>query len=64
MAQSNHRRSAEIIQFPAGGRRAVAARSGDVAPTLDASLKNVMCVAASGAWYHEAAMEEVTSHKH
>ena len=50
------RESATIYQFPVGGRAALGGHPLEANPT--GSLARVAKVAASGAWYHEEAMQE------
>jgi hypothetical protein len=51
--------SAKIIQFPVGGRRAVAARRDEADLAADAKSSRMSGdVSGSAAWYHEAAIQE------
>jgi hypothetical protein len=47
-------RTATIYQFPVGGRRAVATQRNESKPVVDVTPT----VAASGAWYHDAAIQD------
>jgi hypothetical protein len=54
----NHR-SAKIYQFPAGGRSALGAGRYETGKTVtDLVSSPVNDVVASGAWYHDAAIQE------
>ena len=50
-------RTAQILQFPAGGRKARAERANPVTPVADADLQAV-AIALGDAWYHEAAIKD------
>jgi hypothetical protein len=51
--------SAKIYQFPAGGRSALGARSRETGKTVtDLASSRVNETVASGAWYHDAAIQE------
>jgi hypothetical protein len=50
--------SAKIYQFPVGGRSALAARQDAATSTVDISTPRVNEAVCSGAWYHEAAIQE------
>jgi hypothetical protein len=51
--------SAQIYQFPTGGRSALGARRYEASKTAtDLASSRVNEVVASGAWYHDAAIEE------
>jgi len=56
MNTSTHTQSATILQFPAGGRRGLAANRAQ-AEAAEAMAQRVSD-AVSGAWYHEAAIRE------
>jgi hypothetical protein len=51
-------RSAKIIEFPLGGRRAHAARREETRPAEDPGLARASGESFGGAWYHEAAIQE------
>ena len=51
--------SAKIYQFPAGGRSALGGRRYQEAkPVTDLPSSRVSEVAVSGAWYHDAAIQD------
>ena len=51
--------SAKIYQFPAGGRSALGGRRYDEAKAVtDLASSRVNEVAVSGAWYHDAAIQD------
>ena len=50
-------RTAQMLQLPAGGRKALAERARPVAPMADADLQAV-AAALGDAWYHEAAIKD------
>jgi hypothetical protein len=51
--------SAKIYQFPAGGRSALGAGRHETGKTVtDLASSRVNEVVASGAWYHDAAIQE------
>ena len=51
--------SAKIYQFPAGGRSALGGRRYDEAKAVtDLSSSRVNEVVVSGAWYHDAAIQD------
>ncbi len=53
--------SAKIYQFPVGGRSSVNGHHQDETKTAaDLASSRVAEVAVSGAWYHEAAIQEST----
>ena len=52
------RESAKIIEFPAGGRRAVAARRDESSLAADPATLRVSGDAFGSGWYHEAAIQE------
>jgi len=56
MTIETSRESAQIIPFPVGGRRAVAARRDD-ASAMQTAVR-VSGDAIGGAWYHEAAIQD------
>jgi len=51
-----YRQSADIIQFPAGGRAGLAQREHKAKPDQDYAPQVEM--ASGGAWYHEEAIRE------
>jgi hypothetical protein len=53
MTMNTHRETATIYQFPVGGR--VASTRKDAKFAID--MKEQVCDAASGSWYHQAAVE-------
>ena len=57
MTTNSDRASAQIIQFPARGRFAVAGQSDDRS-TMNAAVPRVAMIAVGGAWYHDEAIEE------
>jgi hypothetical protein len=51
--------SAEIYQFPAGGRAALGGRRyGEATPAVEDSSPRMTEVSVGGAWYHDAAIQE------
>lgn len=56
MSTSSVRNTAQIIKFPAGGRRAPAQEK-QVAPLTDLELQ-AAAASVGDAWYHEAAIED------
>jgi len=55
-----NQRAARIYQFPAGGRAALEGRRYDEAKGVaDLALPRVCEVAGGGAWYHDAAIQDV-----
>ena len=59
MDTSLNQGSARIYQFPAGGRSGVSARrQGETPASAEIASPRVSPVAAGGAWYHEAAIQE------
>jgi hypothetical protein len=52
------RESAKIIEFPAGGRRAVAVRRDESNLAADPAALRVSGDAFGSGWYHEAAIQE------
>jgi hypothetical protein len=51
--------SAEIYQFPAGGRAALGGRRyGEATPAVEGSSPRMTEVSVGGAWYHDAAIQE------
>ena len=51
-------RSAQIIRFPVGGRRALAVRREETHTAIETKLPRASASAIGGAWYHEAAIQE------
>jgi hypothetical protein len=59
MNTSLNQGSARIYQFPAGGRSGVSARRQSETPaSAELASSHVSDVAVSGAWYHDAAIQE------
>jgi Protein of unknown function (DUF2735). len=58
MNTSLNQGSARIYQFPAGGRSGVTARRQGETQAADLASSRVTEVAVSGAWYHDAAIQE------
>jgi hypothetical protein len=56
MSTSSVRTTAQIIPFPAGGRKA-STRDMQTAPVTDLE-RQAAAVAAGEAWYHEAAIQD------
>jgi hypothetical protein len=58
-SQSAHGQSAKILQFPVGGRRAIAGHraSTDAAELMAQRVSD----AVSACWYHDAAIAEATA---
>jgi hypothetical protein len=50
--------SAKIIEFPLGGRRALATRREETRPVEEPGLARASGETFGGAWYHEAAIQE------
>jgi hypothetical protein len=57
MTTSSDRQSATIYQFPAGGRAALGVRR-DQAKAVDNFAVPRIARVASGAWYHEEAVQQ------
>ncbi len=57
MTESSQRQSAEILQFPAGGRSTLGGRRDEVKPAEQFVAPRLAKVV-SGAWYHEEAVQE------
>jgi Protein of unknown function (DUF2735) len=57
MTESLQRQSAKILQFPAAGRSALGGRRDDAKPAEPFTAPRVARIA-SGAWYHEEAIQE------
>lgn len=58
MKANSVRGSATIYQFPVGGRSALGGQSHEARSSGSLAAVRVAKVAASGAWYHEEAMQE------
>jgi Protein of unknown function (DUF2735) len=59
MTTNSNQRSATIYQFPAGGRAVLGkARATEVKAVADPAWSNLSEAVYSGAWYHEAAIQE------
>ena len=56
MSKSSVQQTAEIIQFPAGGRRRLT-EAQTFAPATDLESQ-AAAIAVSDAWYHEAAIQD------
>jgi len=56
MSETLLRASAQILQFPAGGRAGFGGRRDEVKPAEPFAPRAAKVV--SGAWYHEEAIEE------
>jgi hypothetical protein len=66
MATTMHKKSAQIFEFPVGGRAGLSERNRRASSTSgDAvfSMPATQIVVGSG-WYHDAAIEEEKSSKH
>jgi hypothetical protein len=51
--------SARIYQFPTGGRAALGGRRyGEAKPAVEQAAPRMADIAAGGAWYHDAAIQE------
>lgn len=50
--------SAKIYQFPVGGRSALGARHDETKAVTDLASSRAGEVAVSGAWYHDAAIQD------
>jgi Protein of unknown function (DUF2735) len=57
MTDSLDRRSAEILQFPAGGRAGIGGRRDEVKPAEPFVAPRPVKIV-SGAWYHEEAVQD------
>lgn len=57
MSNSSVQSTAQIIQFPAGGRKALAERVGQIAPATNLETQPAAFMAGE-AWYHEAAIQD------
>jgi hypothetical protein len=55
MSTSSVQSTAQVIQFPVGGRKALADIRKQVSPVADLESQ---AVAIGDAWYHQAAIEE------
>jgi Protein of unknown function (DUF2735) len=58
MATNTDQESAQIIQFPAGGRAGVKDQRNEARPDHDQAMPRVAKVSSGGAWYHEEAIRE------
>jgi hypothetical protein len=59
MSASLNHGSAQIYQFPAGGRAALGGRRyGEVKSTIDETTPRLNETVSSGSWYHEEAIRE------
>ncbi|MDQ8727779.1 DUF2735 domain-containing protein [Bradyrhizobium sp. LHD-71] len=57
MSTSSVRSTAQIIQFPTGGRR-VPAQEKQVTSLTDLELQAAAAIAVGDAWYHDAAVQD------
>lgn len=65
MTENNHRSTAQIYQFPMGGRSGLTARRDSYKPAGEVIPEVSARVAIGGSWYHEEAVREAdTSRKH
>jgi Protein of unknown function (DUF2735) len=58
MSEDIQRKSAQIFQFPAGGRATLAARRAARERSVDFIPARVANVACASSWYHEDAVRE------
>jgi hypothetical protein len=58
MSEDIQRKSAQIFQFPAGGRAALTARRVAPVRSVDFMPARVANVASAAGWYHEDAVRE------
>jgi hypothetical protein len=58
MREEAQRESAQIFQFPAGGRAALSARRAAPQRSVDLMPARVANVASGAGWYHEDAIRE------
>jgi hypothetical protein len=58
MTEDTQRKSAQIFQFPVGGRAASNARREAAKPVDDLNTVRFAKVAFGGSWYHEEAIQE------
>lgn len=65
MNQNSHRQTAQIYQFPIGGRSGLAIRGEASKPVADPNLEPASKIVIGGSWYHEEAIREADlSRKH
>ena len=57
MSTSSVQHTAQIIQFPAGGRKRLAEGKTSAAPATDLEMQ-AAGAAVSDAWYHDAAIQD------
>jgi hypothetical protein len=58
MTNTQHRETAKIYQFPAGGRDALRGRRTVIAPIDEATRLHAQRPVVGGSWYHEEAIRE------
>jgi hypothetical protein len=58
MTTSFERPSAQIYQFPLGGREVLARRRNEARREAEPAPVSTPAIAAGSSWYHEAAMQE------
>jgi Protein of unknown function (DUF2735) len=58
MTANIYGRTAEIYQFPAGGKSGLGVRREPVKPIADLKPERFADAAAGSGWYHEAAIQE------
>lgn len=58
MTENSHRATAQIYQFPIGGRSGLAVRRDTSKPAAEYVPETTSRVAIGGNWYHEEAIRE------
>jgi hypothetical protein len=58
MSEETQRKSAQIFQFPAGGRATLSTRREAAKPVDDLNTARFAKVAFGSSWYHEEAIQE------
>ena len=58
MTTNSSQRSAEIYQFPVGGRKAVVERRAESKPVAELKPPRAATETFGGAWYHDAAIQD------
>jgi hypothetical protein len=58
MTENSYRATAQIYQFPIGGRSGLAVRREASKPAAEYNLEVTTKVAIGGSWYHEEAVRE------
>jgi hypothetical protein len=58
MTENSYRATAQIYQFPIGGRSGLAVRRETSKPAAEYNLETTTKVAIGGSWYHEEAVNE------